>query len=87
MEPSQSDSFVEDKSNSLNVSCQARSALASIQSFAAERAVHVHQVNPPGARADERFKRREGMRLLAVGACDAPAFYIDGGVELHGICW
>ena len=51
-----------------------------------ERAVHVDQVNPFGAGADERVERRERVRQLAVGACDAPAFYVDGGVELHAMC-
>jgi hypothetical protein len=49
-------------------------------------AVHVDQVNPLAACADEGVERREGVNQRAVGACHAPAFYIDGGVEFHAIC-
>src|SRR2546427_4951760 len=47
-------------------------------------AVHVDEVNPPRARARERVERRQRLRHGAEGARHAPAFYVNGGIELHG---
>ncbi len=53
---------------------------------ASVRAVHVDQMDPVRAGARECVEGRERLGHGAVGACDAPAFYVDGGIELHGIC-
>jgi hypothetical protein len=40
-------------------------------------------MNPARAGARELVERREGLGGAAVGARDAPAFNVDGGIELH----
>jgi hypothetical protein len=53
--------------------------------FAAERAIHVDEVNPACARSCQLGERLQRIGQCAMGARDAPACYVDGGIELHRV--
>ena len=49
-------------------------------------AVHVDEVDPARPGAGERVERRQRLGHGAVSARHAPAFYVNGGIELHEMC-
>ena len=49
------------------------------------RAIHVDEMNPPCSRARELGERLERIGERTPGARHAPAFDVNGGIELHGL--
>ena len=52
----------------------------------AKRTVHVDEMDPARPGAGERLERGQRLGHGAVSARHAPAFDVNGGIELHEIC-